>query len=230
MFRSNAEWEILSDNIWADFNGIIKDQRALRKIIFDDSEVWASDNHPFVVDGVRTKLKDLPHTGFVDGVNHTKVGYKKTDIVEYADAYDIVESSNNHTFNINSNILSSNCDEFAHVDPSVASEFWTSISPTLSTGGKAIIASTPNGDMNLYATLARGAKAGTNGFAYVHIGWDEPPGRDEEFKRKEIAKIGLNAWLQEYECCRGDTLINIMDNNGIIRELTINELVYVLQH
>ena len=35
-------------------------------------------------------------------------------------------------------------DEFAFVRPTIAKEFWTSISPTLATGGKAIITSTPN--------------------------------------------------------------------------------------
>ena len=35
------------------------------------------------------------------------------------------------------------CDEFAFVRPTIAKEFWTSISPTLATGGKAIITSTP---------------------------------------------------------------------------------------
>jgi hypothetical protein len=38
------------------------------------------------------------------------------------------------------------CDEFAFVRPTIAKEFWTSISPTLSTGVKAIINSTPNSD------------------------------------------------------------------------------------
>ena len=34
------------------------------------------------------------------------------------------------------------CDEFAFVQPNIATEFWTSISPTLATGGRAIITST----------------------------------------------------------------------------------------
>jgi len=92
------------------------------------------------------------------------------------------------------------CDEFAHVDQNVAELFWTAISPTLATGGKALIASTPNGDSNLYAQLWRGALAGTNGFNPIEIKWDEPPGRDEIFKQEQIGKIGLLKWSQEYEC------------------------------
>jgi hypothetical protein len=44
-------------------------------------------------------------------------------------------------------------DEFAFVRPTIATEFWTSISPTLATGGKAIITSTPNSDEDQFALL-----------------------------------------------------------------------------
>jgi len=49
------------------------------------------------------------------------------------------------------------CDEFAFVRPTIAREFWTSISPTLATGGKAIITSTPNSDEDQFALLWKGA-------------------------------------------------------------------------
>jgi hypothetical protein len=45
------------------------------------------------------------------------------------------------------------CDEFAFVQPNIADEFWTSISPTLATGGRAIITSTPNSDEDTFATI-----------------------------------------------------------------------------
>ena len=48
-------------------------------------------------------------------------------------------------------------DEFAFVRPTIATEFWTSISPTLATGGKAIITSTPNSDEDQFALLWKGA-------------------------------------------------------------------------
>lgn len=99
-------------------------------------------------------------------------------------------------------------DEFAFVRDSIAEDFWTSISPTLATGGSCIICSTPNGDTNRFAQLWRGAnipspdgqEVGINGFAPIEVKWNEPPDRDEEFKRKETAKIGEVRWKQEYEC------------------------------
>lgn len=44
-------------------------------------------------------------------------------------------------------------DEFAFVRPSIASAFWTSISPTLSTGGNCIITSTPSTDEDKFANI-----------------------------------------------------------------------------
>jgi hypothetical protein len=91
-------------------------------------------------------------------------------------------------------------DELAFVDPTVQEDFWTSISPTLSTGGSCIIASTPNGDNDVFATLWRGAEVGSNGYFPIHIAWDEPPGRDEKFRQIEIAKLGELKWKRDYEC------------------------------
>ena len=99
-------------------------------------------------------------------------------------------------------------DEFAFVRDTIQDEFWTSMAPTLSTGGSCIICSTPNGDYNLYAQTWRGANIpstdnpnhGINGFVPIQVRWDEPPGRDAKFKRQETAKIGELRWRQEYEC------------------------------
>ena len=91
-------------------------------------------------------------------------------------------------------------DEFAFVAENIQEEFWSAIAPTLSTGGDCIITSTPNGDMNLFAQLWRGADLGVNGFASRWVKWDEPPDRGEEFKKQMIAKFGERKWMQEFEC------------------------------
>lgn len=90
-------------------------------------------------------------------------------------------------------------DELAFVRPSIQDELWASIAPTLSTGGDMIISSTPNGDNELYATLWRGAKLATNGFAWCEVNWDRHPDRNEEFRQTMIGKIGIMKWNQEFE-------------------------------
>jgi len=92
------------------------------------------------------------------------------------------------------------CDETAFVRPMIQQEFWASISPTLATGGKLFMTSTPNGDSDLFATLWRGAISGTNGMKPLTIKWHQVPGRDEKFKKQEIAKNGPLKWAQEFEC------------------------------
>ena len=114
------------------------------------------------------------------------------------------------------------CDEFAFVQPNIAEEFWTSISPTLATGGRAIITSTPNSDEDTFATIWKQAEEkfdahgneqelGTNGFHSFVAQWDEHPDRDEVWKTEEIGRIGEEKFRREYGCeflVFDETLIN----------------------
>lgn len=113
-------------------------------------------------------------------------------------------------------------DEFAFVPPRVAQEFWTSISPTLSTGGKCIITSTPNQDDDQFAQIWKQAnrrtdefgnetETGVNGFRPYIVKWDEHPDRDQEWADNERAKIGDERFRREHECefiAFDETLIN----------------------
>ena len=105
------------------------------------------------------------------------------------------------------------CDEFAFVQPNIAEEFWTSISPTLATGGKAIITSTPNSDEDTFATIWKESQdlfdefgnerldsMGRNGFHGFRAEWHEHPDRDDEWKRVELGRIGEERFRREYGC------------------------------
>jgi len=114
------------------------------------------------------------------------------------------------------------CDEFAFVPPNIAVEFWTSISPTLATGGKAIITSTPNSDEDQFAQIWKEAnktedefgntqELGRNGFHSYMALWNEHPDRDEKWKNEEIAKIGEERFRREHNCeflVFDETLVN----------------------
>lgn len=123
------------------------------------------------------------------------------------------------------------CDELAFVKPHVQEEFWDSILPTISTGGAMIITSTPNGDSNLFARMWFTAigkvpeEREDDAFIPLHVKWDQPPGRDEKFKRTMIDKLGERKWQQEFECVSGDTLVTVRDKrNGKIDTMTIANL------
>ena len=102
-------------------------------------------------------------------------------------------------------------DEFAFVRPSVAKEFWTSLSPTLATGGKCIITSTPNMDDDQFAQIWRDANknqdehgietnTGINGFAHYLATWEVHPDRDQEWADVEQGKIGEERFRREHKC------------------------------
>jgi hypothetical protein len=103
------------------------------------------------------------------------------------------------------------CDEFAFVAPNIADEFWTSISPTLATGGRAIITSTPNSDEDTFATIWKDADkkfdeygnetdVGINGFHAFTCHWSEHPDRDDKWRDEEIGRIGEERFRREYGC------------------------------
>lgn len=104
-------------------------------------------------------------------------------------------------------------DEFAFVRPTIAREFWTSLSPTLATGGKCIVTSTPNADDDTFSTIWRGATnifdeygnenpdgIGQNGFKGYLSTWDKHPDRDQAWADQERASIGDERFLREHEC------------------------------
>lgn len=114
------------------------------------------------------------------------------------------------------------CDEFAFVQPNIAEEFWTSISPTLATGGRAILTSTPNSDEDTFATIWKDAEKkfdeygnetaiGTNGFHSFTCHWSEHPDRDDDWKKAEVGRIGEERFRREYGCeflVYDETLVN----------------------
>lgn len=114
------------------------------------------------------------------------------------------------------------CDEFAYVEPNIAVEFWTSISPTLATGGKAIITSTPNSDEDQFAQIWHEANKkfdeygnetiiGRNGFYPFMAIWNQHPDRDEEWANTERSRVGQERFEREHECrflVFDETLVN----------------------
>ena len=90
------------------------------------------------------------------------------------------------------------CDEFAHIQPNILESFWANIFPTLSSSNisRVIITSTPNG-LNKFYKIYINAKRKLNQFNAIRLDWWEVPGRDEEWKRKQIADLGSEASFNE---------------------------------
>ena len=130
-------------------------------------------------------------------------------------------------------------DEFAFVRPTIAQEFWTSITPTLSTGGKAIITSTPNSDEDQFALIWKGANKcedefgnttdiGINGFKAYKATWHAHPERDEKWADEMKSQLGEDRFRREMNCITGDSNVTIKLPNGKIQKISIDELSNLL--
>ena len=140
------------------------------------------------------------------------VSYNKGSI-EFDNGSRIVSQTTTGTTGRGMSISLLYCDEFAFVQPNIANEFWTSISPTLATGGRAIITSTPNSDEDQFALIWKESKdtfdeygnertdgLGRNGFYGYKSDWWDHPDRDENWKKEELGRIGEERFRREYNC------------------------------
>ena len=147
--------------------------------------------------------------------NHIRAGatsYNKGSI-EFENGSRIVSQTTTENTGRGMSITLLYLDEFAFVRPTIATEFWTSITPTLSTGGKAIITSTPNSDEDQFALIWKGANktedeygnprpggVGINGFKAYRAFWREHPDRDDKWADEQRAQLGEERFRREMDC------------------------------
>ena len=100
-------------------------------------------------------------------------------------------------------------DEAAHIEG--LEELWTGLYPTLSTGGRCIALSTPNGVGNWFHKTCTDAEGGANNFQLTTLPWDVHPDRDEVWYKKETKNMSKRQIAQELECnfnTSGETVID----------------------
>jgi hypothetical protein len=103
-------------------------------------------------------------------------------------------------------------DEAAHVPD--LEDMWRALYPTLSTGGRCIALSTPNGVGNWFHQNYVDAEEGRNSFFTTKLPWDVHPDRDQEWFEKETQNLSRRDIAQELECnfnMSGETVIHPED-------------------
>jgi len=93
-------------------------------------------------------------------------------------------------------------------------ELWMGLYPTLSTGGRAIVLSTPNGVGGQYYDLYVKAEAGENEFNPIKLPWDVHPERDDEWFETETKNMSQKQIAQELLCdfaASGETYLGAED-------------------
>jgi len=112
-------------------------------------------------------------------------------------------------------------DEAAHVEG--LAELWTGLYPTLSTGGRCIALSTPNGVGNWFHQTYVDSEESNNDFHPTCLPWDVHPDRDQDWFDKETRNMSRRQIAQELECnfnMSGETVINTEDIERIMNAIT----------
>jgi hypothetical protein len=102
-------------------------------------------------------------------------------------------------------------DEAAFID--AAEEIWTSAYNTLSTGGRAIILSTPNGVGNWFHRMWVEADKKKNDFKTLRLPWALHPERDQRWRDEQTKQLGEKGASQECDCdflTSGNNLVDLM--------------------
>lgn len=99
-----------------------------------------------------------------------------------------------------------------------ASEIWAAAFPTLSTGGSAIINSTPYGLANWYHSTWVDAMSHTNDFIPLRLYWRMHPERDDKWYNQMSSALGPKRTAQEIDgdfLGSGNSVFDLADIKGI---------------
>ncbi len=225
-FLRNDAYEILTDNGFEDFEGLLVQENELNRVEFEEVSIEATSDHRFLTDdGKWVFVNEMTNSISVKNGGH----FIKSNKIGVEKVYDPVNVKSSSY--LSNGIISHNCsmvyiDECAFVQN--WDEFSSSVLPTLSSGKKTILilTSTPNG-LNHFYYYMEGAKKNKNGFAYLEVPWYKVPGRDEKWKEEVLASIGhdLQKFEQEYECSfQGST--GSLISGAALRLLEAQEPVY----
>jgi hypothetical protein len=239
-YVTNNSYEILTPNGWEDFQGVIFNEsvhKPSKKIIFSTgNSITATLDHRFYIDGLEVRVETLKVGDSLDSAIGARLIVDIDDVI-LPNTFEIFNAEN-HII-IANEIHSHQCDELSFVNPpEKAREFWTALSPTLSTGGRCIITSTPNSDEDQFAEIWHAAnkkfdangieqKVGINGFYPFFAHWREHPDRDDAWATAERAKMHSEKFRREFECeflINDETLISATK----LSELTAIDPIYTM--
>lgn len=102
-------------------------------------------------------------------------------------------------------------DEAAFIEENKIDPIWTSAQQTLSTGGHAIILSTPNGVGNFFHRMWVKAETAENNFLPIKLPWTVHPERNQEWRDEQDKLLGPKEASQECDCDFLSSGANVFD-------------------
>ena len=104
-----------------------------------------------------------------------------------------------------------------------ANQIWAAAFPTLSTGGAAIVNSTPYGVGNWFHQMWVSAFSGGNGFNPIRLRWQMHPERDIEWYKEMAQSLGPRRTAQEIDgdfLASGNSVFDLSDIRALEEEMT----------
>jgi len=218
-------WDVLTPKGWSKFSGIKKiEKEYYYKITFsDNSELKCSENHKIKM--INSEFKYAIELSVEDKVYGDLEIIEINLIEEKCELYDLLDVEKDNEYFTN-NVISHNC---AFVDK--IEDIWVAAYPSLSTGGRAILLSTPAGEGNFFHKMVVGAENHDNEFALSKLyWWMRPDYNNEKWKRVTIANLcagDINKFLSEYECSfisSSKSVVPINKLNELIRKNATNNI------
>lgn len=230
--KTITEWEVYTPSGWQSFDGVKKTTKTgngayIIKVVtqsgkviecsgghqllvmedeYSDSEFLVADMLLFLSEyGIDSLPALLTETGLETIASVEKIVTCDGSAIEF---YDLINVGNGCRYYTNS-IVSHNC---AHIDN--FGDLWTGLFSTLSTGGKAILFSTPRGK-NMFYTLWQSAETkeiepnkvgvqykgeGKNGFHAIKLPWTVHPERGQDWYEEQCAALDERGVAQELLC------------------------------
>lgn len=229
-FKINTDWEVLTPNGWKDFQGIkkVNKEYSIKIVLENNKEIICSGGHQVYTnrDGEEGFLfaDILELTDKIlceDKQFHSIKNIEKNN--EKIELYDLVNVDGGYQYYTNG-IVSHNCAHIENID-----SLWLGLRPTLSTGGSAILISSPSGVGTLFHKIWTSAIEGDGDFHPIELPWNVHPERDQKWfenEKKSIMKaMGERGVAQELLCLDGDTNIITWNGNKKIKEINIGDRV-----
>lgn len=233
--KAISQWEVYTPSGWQSFDGIKKTiktgnstyyirvstesgktiecsgghQLLVKTDDYSECEFLVADMLLFLAEHDVHSLPALvTETGLETITSVEKIVANTSDDVTNVEFYDLVNVGNGYRYYSNG-IVSHNC---AHIDN--FAELWTGLFSTLSTGGKAILFSTPKGK-GFYYSLWQGAETkeiepnrvgihykgeGKNGFHAIKLPWTVHPERGQDWYDEQCAALDERGVAQELLC------------------------------
>jgi hypothetical protein len=198
-------YQILTPSGWSDFDGVHTHETDILFVIkfSDGTETKSTENHLF----------KFPNGEFLEAchimVGDVLWGNKKVEEISYihgdVKVYGITNVHLNNEY-ISDGVVSHNC---AFIES--AEEIWLSAQSTLSTGGSAILLSTPNGVGNFFHKMWMDAENDVNGFNTVKLHWSVHPERDIRWRDEQTRLLGTKGAAQECDVSFVSSGDNVID-------------------